>query len=79
MEPLVNRRRIVVIGGGTISPVRNHLALCAPALGQARLACAQPGGASAHAAAGAVWLLSQGLRSSRSDGAAANRAAVSAG
>lgn len=33
MEPLVNRRRIVVIGGGTIAPVRNHLALCAPAYG----------------------------------------------
>lgn len=26
-------RRIVILGGGTITPVRNHLALCAPAYG----------------------------------------------
>ncbi len=26
-------RRIVIIGGGTVMPVRNHLALCAPAYG----------------------------------------------
>lgn len=26
-------RRIIVLGGGTVTPVRNHLALCAPAYG----------------------------------------------
>lgn len=26
-------RRIVILGGGTVTPVRNHLALCAPAYG----------------------------------------------
>lgn len=30
---MTQHRRIVVLGGGTITPVRNHLALCAPAYG----------------------------------------------
>ncbi len=29
----ISPRRIVILGGGTVMPVRNHLALCAPAYG----------------------------------------------
>ncbi|MHA1290366.1 MAG: hypothetical protein ACTSPB_23545, partial [Candidatus Thorarchaeota archaeon] len=27
-------KKIVIIGGGTFSPIRNHLSLCAPAFGK---------------------------------------------
>lgn len=26
-------KKIIILGGGTFSPIRNHLSLCAPAFG----------------------------------------------
>lgn len=34
LRKLPNVKKIVIIGGGTFSPIRNHLSLCAPAFGK---------------------------------------------